>query len=165
MNTTPTPEFKLDHRTVETIRWSALWNAAASAIQTFAAYFSIYFVGGYSGELFRAFGGIARQLPVRQLINDALWGAIIGAIMGFLLSKFYTQIQDINKKFLGGSLNTFFKLLFYPVVVGSLLGFFLTSAASFYIGILPLLIIVGGSVLGGYVYAKMMTKHVGSLYS
>ncbi len=158
MNATPSPEFKLDQRTVETIKWSAAWSAVSSAIQTCAGYLSLYFIGGY-------YWGLVRQLVVRQLINDALWGAIIGAIIGLVLSKFYPQIQEINKKFLGGSLNTFFKLLFYPVVVGSLLGLFLTSAVSFVIGITPLLIVVAGAILGGYVYAKMMTKHVGSLYS
>ena len=165
MSAPTSTEFKLDSRTIETMKWSAVWNAVSNVIQTFAGYLSLYFIGGYQGEWFRAFGGIAQQLPVRQLLNDAIWGAVIGVVIGFVLSKFYTQIQDINKKYLKGSLNTFFKLLFYPVVVGALAGFFLTSSASLYIGIVPLLIIVAGSILGGYIYAKMMTKYVGSQYS
>lgn len=154
----------LDPRTIVTMKWSAVWNAVGGAIVSVAGYFSFYFIGGLAGDILRTFGGVTRNFPIGELIKDILWGAAYGAIFGFLISKFYTQIQQWNRQYLKGWLNTFFKLLFYPSLVGSLLAFLMTSAAGFGIGFMPLLIILAGVILKGFVYAKMMAKYVGQLY-
>lgn len=152
----------LDPRTLATLKWSAIWNAVASAIVSVAAYISISFIGGFEGEILRAFGGsIVKQFPVGELIQSAIWGAVYGAIFGFFISKFYTQIQQWNHQYLKGWLNTFFKLLFYPSLVLSLLFFLLGSVIRFDTAFL---INLAGFVVGSFVYAKMMTQSVGSLY-
>lgn len=152
----------LDPRTIATLKWSAIWNAVASAISTIAGYISLSFMGGLEGEILRAFGGsIVKQFPVGDLIRDAIWGAVYGAIFGFVISKFYTQIQELNRQYLKGWLNTFFKLLFYPSLAISVLFFLLGSVVRFDTAFL---IILAGFVVSSFVYAKMMTKSVGSLY-
>lgn len=154
----------LDPRTIATMKWSAVWNAVGGAIVSVAGYLSFYFIGGLAGDILRTFGGVTQNFPIGELIKDILWGAVYGAIFGFLISKFYTQIQQWNRQYLKGWLNTFFKLLFYPSLVGSLLAFLMTSAAGFGIGFMPLIVILAGVLLKGFVYAKMMTKYVGQLY-
>lgn len=164
MENQPKTPLDLDPRTFETLKWSAVWNAVASAIENVFAYVSLFFIGGYTGQILSAFGGIAKTFPIGQLVKDACWGAVYGAIGGFVLSKFYPQIQNLNRKYLKGWLNTFFKLLFYPSLAGSIIGFFMSSVASFAIGFMPIIIIVAGSVLSSYIYAKMMTQKVGSKF-
>ncbi len=154
----------LDPRTIATMKWSAVWNGVGGAIVSVFGYLSFYFIGGLAGDILRTFGGVTQNFPVGELIKDVLWGAVYGAVFGFLISKFYTQIQQWNRQYLKGWLNTFFKLLFYPSLVGSLLAFLMTSAAGFGIGFMPLIVILAGVLLKSFVYAKMMTKYVGQLY-
>lgn len=154
----------LDPRTMATVKWSAIWNGVGGAIKAIAGYLSFFFIGGFAGDFIRSFGGVANDFPVGKLIQDTVWGAIYGAVFGFLISKFYPQIQQWNRQYLKGWLNTFFKLLFYPSLVGSVLAFFMTSVSGFAIGFMPLLIILAGMVVSSFIYAKMMTKYVGSSY-
>gem|GEM_PF-6435260 len=154
----------LDPRTMATIKWSAIWNGVGGAIKAVAGYLSFFFIGGLAGDLIRTFGGVTNNFPVGKLIQNVLWGAIYGAVFGFLISKFYPQIQQWNRQYLKGWLNTFFKLLFYPSLVGSVLAYFMMSVSGFGIGFMPLLVILAGMLVSSFLYAKMMTKYVGPLY-
>lgn len=157
------PALNLDPRTKLTIQWSAIWYAVGSVIEFILGYISIYFIGGM-GEFLGAFGGFFKFFPFGVLIREIIIGAIIGAIAGFLISKFYPYLQKWNVQYLKGKLDTFFKLLFYPSLAGAIIGFLLSSAGSFVLGIMPVIIIFAGSVLGSFVYAKMLTKKVGAQY-
>lgn len=157
---------QLDFRAKETMKWSALWNAVSVFIEQIFSYISLFFVGGFLGgfmELGRAFN-IRPEFSVGNLITELFWGAVWGALGGFILSKFYSVFQEWNRKYLGGRLNTFFKLLFYPTAFGGLIALILSGALAFVIGILPLVITIAGVVFGRFIYAKMMTKIIGKLY-
>lgn len=158
------PSFDLDPRTKLTIQWSAIWYAVGSVIEFVFGYMSIYFVGGIEGEFLRAFGGFFETFPFGVLIREIIVGSIIGAIAGFVISKFYHYLQEWNVKYLKGKLDTFFKLLFYPSLAGAIIGFLLTSTASFAIGFMPIIIVFVGVVLSSFIYAKMLTKKVGAQY-
>lgn len=159
------PSFDLDPRTKLTVQWSAIWYAVGSVIEFVFGYISIYFVGGMTGEFLRAFGGFFETFPVGVLFREIIVGAIIGAIAGFVISKFYHYIQEWNIRYLKGKLDTFFKLLFYPSLAGAIIGFLLTSTASFAIGFMPIIIVFVGVVLSSFIYAKMLTKKVVAQYA
>lgn len=156
----------LDPRTFATMKWSAIWNAVGSIIESFAGFIAAnFFIGGFVGKITGLFGAsMVRNFPFGSAIKQAVWGAVYGAVFGFLISKFYPKIQQWNRQYLKGRLNTFFKLLFYPSLIGSIIAFFLTSVAGFAVGFMFLIVILIGFVLSSYVYAKMMTKYVGPLY-
>ena len=160
----PKLNLSLDLRTVETMKASALWNAVSRAISAVAAHLSLFFIGGFFGQFFSNFGSIARDFPVGDFIKNIFWGAVYGAVIGFCISKYFARIQQWNRLYLKGRLNTFYKLMFYPSVFIALIFFAMTSVVSFVIGIMPLVIIGVGIILSSYVYAKMMEKKVGSLY-
>lgn len=161
--------FNLNPRDKETIKWSAIWNAAAGAIVYAANYASGYFIGGLGGEMMklgRALGSPSyyNTFSVGDFIVAAFWGAVWGAIGGFILSRFYDTFKQWNVTYLKGKLNTLFKLLFYPTIVGALIGLFFGGIFSFAIGIMPILIVVIGEIVARFLYAKMLVKNVGNLY-
>lgn len=162
----PRPASKLfaDPRAVATMKASAIWNAVGSVIDGVFGYFATFFIGGIAGEFVRAFGGTLSKLPVGSLIKEAVWAAIYGALIGFILSNYFAQIKNLNKQYLRGKLNTFFKLLFYPSVAIAVLLGVLASSVSFYVGFMPFVIILAGVIVRSYIYAKMVTRAVGSLY-
>src|SRR3990172_2157609 len=101
----------LDPKMKDTIQWSAIYNGGASVLEYligFAAYAYIFRLAGYG-------------LDLGMLISSAVNGIIAGAIVGFVLAKWYPQIMELNKKYLKNSLNSLFKLLFYPYAVGAIL--------------------------------------------
>lgn len=155
------PKFtlNLDLRTLETLKWSAVWNAVGAGILYGFTYISYFFLGGLVGEFVRAVPGLIGGFQFGHLINTMFWGAVYGAVVGFLLSKFYAEIQKLNSQYLQGKLNTFFKLLFYPSLALSLLVFVMGSAASF--GFMSFLVVVIGMIVRAYVYAEMMQRKVG----
>ena len=156
----------LDQRSFETLKWSAIWYAVARGIESVAAQISPRFMGGFAGELANTYGvSYHFGFSFQALIGDIIWGAIYGAIIGLVLSKLYDKIVGWNRQYLKGKLSTFFKLLFYPALFGSILGFFsLFAALGSVTGIMPFLIVIGGAILANYLYAAMMTKHVGAMY-
>lgn len=163
-----TPKFKidftLDPRTKLTVQWSAILFGAAELIKAIASYISQFFLGGIAGEIMRSFGNIFGNVPVGMFIREVIWGVITGAIAGFILSKFYPFIQDWNRRYLKGRLNTMFKLLFYPALAGSILGFFLGSAFSFAFGIGSILVTTIGVIVADLLYAKILSAKIAGLY-
>lgn len=154
-----------DARSIETLKWSAIWNAVSNAIDVVVGYAASFFFGGLIGEILEESGGYINKFPFENLISEVFWGAVYGAIAGFLLSKFYTKIQEWNQKYLRGKLNTLFKLLFYPALVGNILAFLMTSFIGLAVGFLPIIIMFAGFVLSSYIYAKMLSKKVEHMYS
>lgn len=160
----PKISFDFDSRTKLTVQWSAIWYGVGVVIENVATQLSIFFTGGIAGEIFRSLGGIFETFSVQYLIKDMIWGVIIGAVAGFVLSKFYPQIQDLNRKYLKSKLNNMFKLLFYPSLVGAILGFLISTTAAFATGIMPLIIVAAGVIASSFIYAKMLSKKVEGLY-
>lgn len=124
-----------------------------------------------------------------NIISVLISSAIGGAISGFLIAKFYYPVMDfisVNFKFLLPITNTFFKLLFMPVVIGSVLSLLMsmTAGAALYMIGSSLAGATGGFIgglLGGsiivmtvwtiiitlisrFVYAKYMVSKVGKYY-
>lgn len=163
-----------DTKTLETMKWAAIWWAVASVImkvgEIIAGYFfasSVFF--GQFGELGnfldRSIGGAVRQsffssFRFSTFVNVILWGAVGGLISGIILAKFFPKIMELQKRFFFNKLNTLFKLLFIApsavILLESLLfGFF---------GFGWFIIYAIGVIAAYYLYAKSMVKHVGKYY-
>lgn len=162
--TKPAISFDFDSRTKTTMQWSAIWYGVGAIIQNVASQLSILFMGGIAGEIFRSFGGFFNTFSFPMLLNKVIWGVITGAVAGFVISKFYPQIQDLNRKYLKSKLNTLFKLLFYPSLIGAALGFLISSSVAFITGFMPLIIVTAGVIVSSFIYAKMLTKKIEGLY-
>lgn len=166
---TPTVASQLDIKTVTTIKWSAIWFAVSSAIRSFAVYISLFFVGGLAGELISIngfFDGFFSNFILKSLISAIIWGAVIGAAYGFFIAKMYPQLQEWNKQYLKGKINTMFKLLFYVPLAASLVQFLFMGGIETirFLGIVPFLVIIGGIILGSFIYAKMLNGKISSMY-
>lgn len=153
--------FDLDDRTKNTMIWSAVWYAVALGVEDLVHQAGYYFA--WSG-LYRAYGGVFGTFYAGSLVSSVIWGAVIGAAVGFVLSKFYPKIQEINKKHLKGKLDTMFKLLFYPSLVGAALALLFGGMLAFGWGGIYILFSVGGTVLGAFIYAKMLSAKIGKDY-
>ena len=96
------------------------------------------------------------------LLTDVIYGAIGGAIAGWVIAKFYPVFVDWQKKFLSNKLNSFFKILFWPYLVG--LAISLVLSRVMYSNFTVLIIIAVADLASIYIYAKMMDKTVGKYY-
>ncbi|MCX6760301.1 MAG: hypothetical protein NTW46_03080 [Candidatus Nealsonbacteria bacterium] len=164
---------KFDKKTIDTIKASAIWSAVSSAIMSISSmlisYYiarSVYnsFVGGYLGNYLSQYA-TPKLFDIGMLVNGVVWGAIGGAIAGFIIAKFYPVFVDWQKKITGNRLNTFFKVLFWPYVVGFAVSLVLGGALMSMSGVFVWVII--GAVIdlaAIYLYAKMMDKTVGKYY-
>ncbi|MBI5147740.1 MAG: hypothetical protein HZA37_01145 [Parcubacteria group bacterium] len=163
--------FTFDQKTIETMKWSAIWNAVAGAITSLVASVSAYFffqnaimglgvIGGMMGSA--SLGG--SFINISGLVMAVVYGAIFGGIGGFILAKFYEPIMGFQAKILANKLNTLFKLLFWPQVIGAAIGALLGLGAVAFLGLTGLAINFIGSVAAYFIYAKMMEKNVGQYY-
>ena len=167
---------KFDEKTIATIKASAIWNAVATIIISVAGMLASYFFirnlyGGIMGQYSQYLGGYMDQIYKPQIINigalisDVIWGAIGGAIAGWVIAKFYPVFVGWQKKYLANKLNSFFKILFWPYLVGFAISLIITGALSImYAGFTAFIIIIVADVAGMYLYAKMMDKAVGKYY-
>ena len=150
--------------------WSALWNACAAAIVYGANYVSGFFLGGVAGDIEKIAENLGVSIPTgfgfsfTVLLTQAFWGLIWGAVGGFILAQYYELFHQWNIRYLKGKLNTFFKLLFYPTLVGAVAALLLTGVFASLTGAVPLLIVLVGVVLARLFYALMMVKSVGKFY-
>lgn len=163
-----------DQKTIESMKWSAVAAAVAAVITNVASYSAARmtaravadkFLGAYGtllGETMRNAG--AYTYSVSGLIEEVVWGAVYGAIGGWVLAKFFPILLGWNKQYLKGKLDSFFKLLFYPTAIATILLAVLGSAASFYTGFTPWLILLIGLIVSRFVYAKVMDMKVGKMY-
>lgn len=178
------PQFKLpkidygkfDEKTIATIKAGAIWNAVASLIMSFAGMIASYYFlqglyGNPMGRYGRYIGGYAAQVYTPQLINVGalisaiIYGAIGGAIGGWIIAKFYPVFVGWQKKYVQNKLNSFFKILFWPYLVGFVISIVLTGALSaMYSGFSAFIIVAIADLLAVYIYAKMMDKDVGKYY-
>jgi hypothetical protein len=162
---------KFDEKTINTMKFSAIWNAVAMAITSIAGSLAVYYFArslysdlGIYGSAFA--GAYAPQLiNFGSLVSSIIWGAIWGAVGGYIIAKFYPVLMGWQKQFLGDKLNTLFKLLFWPYVIGALLSLLMAGGFSYmYGGFTGSLIVIIGDLIAGFVYAKMMAKNVGKYY-
>jgi hypothetical protein len=161
--------FTVDARTKDTIFASILGLLIAELVVFFGDFLIV------SSSIYYVFFTIA-------------YAVIGGAIAGFLLSKLYEPIMDFiskNLRFLLPLTNTFFKFLFFPVVIGSLFSLLLGLAAGSaafligskagvdggilgaFIGSMLILVIVWSilvSLAARFIYAKFMVFKVGRYY-
>ncbi|MBI4450164.1 hypothetical protein HY634_03835, partial [Candidatus Uhrbacteria bacterium] len=111
------PDLGLDAKAIQTIQWSAIASAVATAITEIFGYFSARmvaravvdrFAGGmFGGELGRYAGEAALRsgdyaFSTGGFIQAIIMGAIYGAIGGFVLAKFFPVFLRWNKQFLKG---------------------------------------------------------------
>jgi len=164
---------KMDEKTIATIKASAIWNTVAALIMSVASMLaSYYFIRNLYGNMMSQYGSYLGQYYSPQLINigalisAAISGAIGGAIAGWVIAKFYPIFVGWQKKYLGGKLNSFFKILFWPYLVGFVISLVLTGALSvLYSGFTVLIIVAVADLASIYIYAKMMDKAVGKYYN
>ena len=171
---------KFDEKTISTIKTSAIWSAIASLIMSLASMLTSYFFirniysniyGNMMGQYGQYFGGYMNQIAQPQMINfgvlisNVIGGAVGGAIAGWLIAKFYYVFVGWQKKYLGNKLNSFFKILFWPYVVGLAISLILAGTFSIiYSGFTAFIIIIVADLVAMYLYAMMMDKIVGKYY-
>ena len=167
---------KFDEKTIATIKASAIWSAVAALIMSIASMLASYFflkniynnmLGSYGQYL----GSYMDQIYRPQMINfsilfsDIIWGATGGAIAGYVIAKFYPVFVDWQKKFLGNKLNSFFKILFLPYLVGIVVSLVLTGGLStINSAFMVFIIVIIADIASAYIYAMMMDKTVGKYY-
>lgn len=163
---------KMDGKTKDTIKASAIWSAVSSAITSIAGMLATYlfvtvyeakyggYIAGYLGQAYRP-----QVFNIEALVSAIIFGAIGGAIAGWVIAKFYPVFVGWQKKFVNNKLNTFFKILFYPYIVGFVISLVLGGALSMmFSGFGAFIITAAADVAAMYLYAKMMDKAVGKYY-
>lgn len=173
------PLFVFDQKTIQTIQWSAVASAAVAVIDGVAGYaagrlvaraaitkITGAYLGGAYDDLINE--GMMRSgtyaFSTSQLVASIIWGAVYGAIGGWILAKFFPVFLRWNQRFLGGKLDTFFKLLFYPTIVAAILLSLLGAAASFVTGFSAWAVMIIGLLVSRFVYAKILDLRVGRLF-
>jgi hypothetical protein len=149
---------ELDQKTKDSIKWMAIYGGIASAAEGLANYFATSFFAPFGALV--GVGG----LPVNQILNNLIWGAVSGAIFGFVLSRYYVQIIEFNRKYLWNFFGSLFKLLFYPYVIGGLFGLLgggiaVAAGAGVFI-----LVAFGATLVIRYFYAKMVVAKLSQYY-
>jgi hypothetical protein len=178
--TTPAPQIKLpqndytkmDEKTIATIKASAIWNTVGALIMSAASMVASYYFlkniyGNLLGQYSQYFGEAYKPqiIDIGALISDAIYGAIGGAIAGWAIAKFYPIFVGWQKKFTGNKLDSFFKILFWPYIVGIVISLVVTGALSMMSSAFTVFIIVViADLVSVYLYARMMDKAVGKYY-
>ncbi len=160
--------FTIDQQTKETIVASVTGLVLAEII----IFFGDFLISGSS---------------IIGIIWTLIYAVLGGLVAGFILAKFYDSFMDFisqNLKFLMPLCDTFFKLLFLPVVIGAaiallfslLAGGLIFAAGASLGGVGVLGGLLGGSIILGviwgiivtvaarYLYAKYMVSKVGHYY-
>ena len=156
----PKVGFSLDSKTAETIKWSAIFSAVQRVVVGIIGWIGFrFFAGGLVGR----FGGFfTYTFPVGQLVGDLIWGAVGGAVFGFILAKQWGWFQNLNRKTIKAK--NFFMFMFIFDVVVSVLLTLLLSFTAFVVGFLPLIFNLAGLIIVSWIYAQGMSKKVGNLY-
>jgi len=164
---------KMDEKTVATIKASAIWGAVATIITSIAwmlanYYFVRNFYSGMMGQYGQYLNGYLDQpqmINIRALISSLISGAIGGAVVGWVIAKFYPTFVEWQKKLASNKLNSFFKLLFWPSIVGVVISLIMTGELTrINSGFSAFLVVIVADVAAAYIYAKMMDKAVGKYY-
>ncbi len=143
---------KMDPKMKETVMWSAIYNAGAMVVQSLVNMY-VFSVWVGAGTFYGAFG------TINAVIAWAIFGALGGAIIGFILAMWFPKIMELQKKYLKDYVNSLYKLIFYPYILAAAL-----SLLSNLRGVLPALVSAGVMLAVGYAYAKMMDKKLGKYY-
>lgn len=160
--------FQFDARTVEVVKWSAIFNAAQSVVGRVLSYFAARFlIGGLVGGIARlgyalgASGGYYYRFPVESLVRDLIWAVVIGAAVGFAFARSWPWFQKWNQKTF--KFTSLFKFLFVWHVIISVAVWFLFSWAALFIGFTYFLATLGITILEGFIYAKGMDMKLGNV--
>lgn len=160
--------FQFDARTIEVIKWSAIFNAAQSVIGGVLSYLAARFlIGGLIGGVARlgyalgASSGYYYRFPVESLVRDLIWSAVIGAAIGFAYSRSWSFFQKWNQKTF--KFNSLFKFIFVWHVIISVGVWFLFSWAALFIGFTYFAATLAITVLEGFIYAKGMDIQLGNI--
>ena len=167
---------KFDEKTIATIKASAIWNTVSVVIMSVAGMLAAYYftrnlysnmMGPYGQYLSNYMGQslAPKMINIGVLVNDVVWGIIGGAISGYVIAKFYPVFVGWQKKYTGDKLNNFFKILFWPYLVGLAISMVVTGAlSSLYSGFSSFFIVILADLAAVYLYARMMDKAVGKYY-
>ena len=168
---------KFDEKTIATIKASVIWSVAATLIMSVASMLASYFfLKNFYNSMMSSYGQYFNGYMMNQvyrpqmidfavLLNDVVWGAIGGAVAGYIIAKFYPVLADWQKKFLGNKLNSFFKILFWPYLAILAISLVLTGATRVInSAFIVFVIIIIADIVSVYLYAKMMDKAVGKYY-
>ncbi len=165
----PAPMF--DAKTLQTIQWSAIAGAVAGIVEHIAGYAAARMTAratlgrfGLSDYGFALPSITGPQLNLRGLLGAVITAAVIGAIGGWVLARFFPLFLQWNKQYLKGRLRTFFELLFFPTVVAGILLALLGLASASLTGFGPWLVLIIGLLVGRFLYAKIMDMQVGKHY-
>lgn len=140
--------------------WTAVFYAASRAAEEIIGWIGFrFFAGGVVGRLVQYTGF---TFPVGNIIRSVIWALIIGAILGFVISKFWPAFQRFNQKTL--KLTSVFKFFFVWDVIAAVVFGVLISFSAFFTGALPVLFTVIGIVVGAFVFAKGFETKLGHLY-
>lgn len=151
-------DLNFDSTTKLTIQWVAIFYLASRFIEFISNWIGFRFFGG--GMLGKYAGYVS--FPVNDFIKDMIWAAIIGIVLGFVVSKYWVYFQNWNQKTF--KFATPFKFfLVWDIIVAIVVGVLL-SFTVFFFGTLPLIFNVAGIVVGAYVFAQGFTKKLGHLY-
>ncbi len=164
---------KFDEKTINTIKISAIWGGVSAVIMSIAGMLAVYYftrslytnmmgqyLGNYMGQPIAP-----RIFNLGVLLNSAIWGIIGGAVAGYIIAKFYPTFVGWQKKYVSNKLNTFFKILFWPYLVGLAISMVMSGALNMMnSGFNLFIIIVVADLISIYLYAKMMDKNVGKYY-
>jgi len=167
---------KFDEKTIATIKASAIWNTIAAIIISVAGMLvSYFFVRNVYGNMMGQYGQYLsnymdqvyrpQMINIGTLVNDIIVGAVAGAVAGWAIAKFYPVLVGWQKKYLGDKLNSFFKILFWPYLVGFAIFLVITGSLSMiYSGFIVFIVIAVADIAAMFLYAKMMDKTVGKYY-
>jgi len=167
---------KFDEKTIATIKVSAIWSAVASLIMYVASSLASYFfvknlynsmmspygqyLGSYMDQIYKP-----QIINIGVLLSSVIWGAIGGVIAGWIIAKFFPVFMGWQRKYIGNKLNSFFKILFWPYLVGVAISLVLSgSLSTIYSGFVVFIIVAVADIIAILIYAKMMDKSVGKYY-
>ncbi len=160
----------MDSKMKDTLQWSIIYTAVVSAVAGLLTQASFYYMNP-AGGLLRQYGsymgmggGVGVMGMVSAAVSGLIGGAISGLILGFILAYWYPQIMNLQRKYLKDYLDSLFKLLFYPYVVFSLLGFLMRIGSPMGFSLASLVTLVA-SIAVCYVYSKMLAKKLAKWYA
>lgn len=164
----------LDKKTKDTVMWSVVGYFAKSVIVAIAGVITVNILVPSTVNVYGVPISVGRPGFNLNIFNLVISSLIYGAIAGLILSKLYSKIQEINRRFFGGWFNTLYRLIFYPSIIGGVLALIFTggiSASLFgntgYGGyfFMFFLVTIVAEIIGSFIYAKLMVNKVGQYYS
>ncbi len=155
----PKVGFTLDEKAKTTIMWVAIFYVASRAIDFIVGWIGMrFFAGGLLGQL-TSYG---MTFPASGFIQDIIWSAIWGGVLGFVIVRGWSWFQQVNQKTF--KFTSVFKFFFVWDVITAVAVGVLLSFSIFFLGMMPLLFNVAGIIGGAFVFAKGFETKLGGMY-